>query len=77
LFQINNWIEKVPRDPGLQGEINALDVLHERAVTCRRVRGMDPNVIAVDYYNEGDVIGVAKALNRIPAGEEPQVREIR
>jgi len=77
LFQINNWIEKVPRDPGLQGEINAFDVLGERAATCRRVRGMDPNLIAVDYYNEGDVIGVAKALNGIPADEEPEVRTIR
>ncbi|HET6831885.1 MAG TPA: hypothetical protein VFH44_11110 [Solirubrobacterales bacterium] len=77
LFQINNWIEKVPRDPGLQGEINALDVLGERAQTCRRVRGMEPNVIAVDYYNEGDVIGVAKALNGIPDDEEPQVRTLR
>jgi hypothetical protein len=77
LFQINNWIEKVPRDPGLQGEINAYDVLLGRARACRRTRGLEPNVIAVDYYNEGDVIGVAKALNRIPADEEPQVRTLR
>jgi hypothetical protein len=77
LLQINNWIEKVPRNPGLQGEINAFDVLHERAVTCRRVRGLEPNVIAVDYYNEGDVIGVAQALNGIPDDEEPQVRTTR
>jgi hypothetical protein len=77
LFQINNWIEKVPRNPGLQGEINSLDVLGERAETCSRVRGMDPNVIAVDYYNEGDVIGVAKELNGIPEDEEPEVRTLR
>lgn len=77
LLQINNWIEKVPRDPRLQGEINAFDVLHERAETCRRVRGMGPNLIAVDYYNEGDVVGVAKALNGIPPDEEPQVRTLR
>ncbi|MEZ5074571.1 MAG: hypothetical protein R2691_07025 [Solirubrobacterales bacterium] len=77
LFQINNWIEKVPRDPALQGEINAFDVLDPRAETCRRVRGMEPNLIAVDYYNEGDVIGVAKALNGIPADEEPAVRTLR
>ncbi|KAA0272408.1 MAG: hypothetical protein EDQ89_08000, partial [Acidobacteria bacterium] len=77
LFQINNWIEKVPRDPGLQGEINAFDVLRERAATCRRVRGMDPNLIAVDYYNEGDVVAVAKSLNGIPIDEEPRVRTVR
>lgn len=77
LFQINNWIEKVPRDPRLQGEINAFDVLLERARVCRRVRSLEPNLIAVDYYNQGDVVGVAKALNGIPADEEPQVRTLR
>lgn len=74
LFQINNWIEKIPRDPLLQGEINALDVLGERARICARVRGLEPNIIAVDYYNEGDVVGVAKELNGIPADAEPEVR---
>ncbi len=74
LFQLNNWIEKVPRDPMLQGKINSRDVLLKRAETCKRVRGLGPNLIAVDYYNEGDVVGVAKALNGIPADQEPTVR---
>ena len=74
LFQMNNWIEKVPRDPQLQGVINAHDVLLKRAETCEQVRGLKPNVLAVDYYNEGDVVGVAKVLNGIPADQEPEVR---
>ncbi|MFN8112917.1 MAG: hypothetical protein U0R51_06930 [Solirubrobacterales bacterium] len=74
LFQINNWIEKVPRDPQLQAKVNALDTLGERARVCARVRGMEPNIIAVDYYNEGDVLGVANELNGIPADAEPEVR---
>ena len=74
LFQINNWIEKVPRDPGLQAKVNALDVLEQRARVCARVRGLEPNIIAVDYYNEGDVVGVANELNGIPADAEPEVR---
>ncbi len=74
LFQINNWIEKVPRDPPLQGEINAKDVLLKRARTCERVRGMDPNLIAVDYYNEGDIFAVANVLNGIAADATPSVR---
>lgn len=77
LFQINNWIEKVPRDPKLQGRINSTDVLGRRVRVCERVRGMEPNLIAVDYYNEGDVLGVANALNGIPPGEKPSVRTIR
>ena len=74
LFQMNNWIEKVPRNPQLQGEINARDVLLRRARVCRRVRGMKPNVLAVDYYNEGDVIGVANILNGVAADAKPSVR---
>ena len=31
-------------------------------------------MLAVDYYNEGDVVGVAKVLNGIPADQEPEVR---
>ena len=38
------------------------------------MRGLEPNIIAVDYYNEGDVIGVAKVLNGIAADAEPSVR---
>ena len=74
---MNNWIEKVPRDPQLQGEINARDVLLRRARVCRRVRGLKPNVLAVDYYNEGDVIGVANVLNGIAADATPSVRTTR
>ncbi|MEZ5154676.1 MAG: hypothetical protein R2718_01070 [Solirubrobacterales bacterium] len=77
LLQINNWIEKVPRDPGLQAKVNALDVLERRARVCARVRGLEPNVIAVDYYNEGDVLGVANVLNGLPADAEPSVRTTR
>ena len=77
LFQINNWIEKVPRESRLQGEINALDVLLERARVCRRERGLEPNIVAVDYYNEGDVLGVVNALNGIAADATPSVRTLR
>ena len=77
LFQINNWIEKVPRDPALQGRVNALDTLEERARVCARVRGLEPNILAVDYYNEGDVLGVANVLNGLPADAEPSYRTTR
>ena len=72
---MNNWIEKVPRDPELQGEINAYDVLLRRAGMCSRIRGLEPNVLAVDYYNEGDVVGVANALNGIAA--DADARQVR
>ena len=78
LFQINNWIEKVPRDPELQGEINARGrAAASEPRLCARERGLKPNIIAVDYYNEGDVLGVANMLNGIAADAEPEVRTTR
>ena len=77
LFQINNWIETIPRNPKLQGRINSRSTLLERARLCARVRGLEPNIIAVDYYNEGDVLGVANILNGIGAGASPEVRTVR
>ena len=34
-------------------------------------------MLAVDYYNEGDVIGVANVLNGIAADATPSVRTTR
>jgi hypothetical protein len=77
LFLINSWIEKIPRDPDLAARIDARDALLDRVRTCERIRGLKPNLIAVDYYEFGDVVEVAKELNGIPAGEEPSVRTTR
>ena len=74
LFQINNWIEKVPRDPDLQGRVNARKALLKRARLCGRDRGLRPNILAVDYYDRGDVTGVANVLNGLDADAEPSVR---
>ena len=75
LFQINNWIEKVPRDPKLQGRVNARKTLLARSRLCARRRGLQPNILAVDFYEQGDVLGVANALNGLDPDAEPSVRE--
>jgi hypothetical protein len=74
LFQFNHWVEKLPRSPDLGERVNAYDFLLERARECRRQRGLAPNLIAVDFYDEGDVLE-ARKLNRLPRDAEPQVRE--
>jgi hypothetical protein len=38
---------------------------------------MKPNIIAVDYYNEGDLLGVANTLNGVAADATPTVRTTR
>lgn len=76
LFQINSWIERIPRDPGLAERIDAFDALLARARLCTRIRGLKPNLIAVDFYERGDVTGVANALNGLDPAAPMEVREL-
>ncbi|HSI80949.1 MAG TPA: hypothetical protein VK919_09890 [Solirubrobacterales bacterium] len=75
LFQINNWIEKIPRSPDLAERVNDYDVLTGRARLCQRRRGLLPNIIAVDHYDRGDVFGVVNALNELGRAARPDYRE--
>jgi hypothetical protein len=34
-----------------------------RVRTCERLRGLDANMIAVDFYRRGDLFGVVDELN--------------
>ena len=77
LFQINSWIETIPRNPDLAERIDSYDALLQRARMCTRIRGLKPNLLNVDFYNRGDVLDVAKKLNGIPLSEKPQVRTVR
>jgi hypothetical protein len=75
LFQFNHWVEKLPRSPDLGAQVNAFDFLIQRARECRRRRGLLPNLIAVDFYDEGDIFEASRKLNRLGRDAEPQVRE--
>jgi hypothetical protein len=67
LFLINHWIETAPASLPSNAEIvNAYDFLLKRAQECQQ-RGRLPNVIAVDFYDTGDVVDVARTLNGIKA----------
>jgi hypothetical protein len=65
LFQINNWIDTTPAPkPSNAAIVNAHDALLARARRCQEERGVKPTIIAVDFYRTGDVVGVARELNR-------------
>ena len=66
LFQLNHWIETTPAPrPSNAAVVNTADVLLERARRCERARGRRPNVLAVDFYRTGDVLGAARTLNGV------------
>jgi hypothetical protein len=74
LFQLNHWVEKLPRSPRTAEKVNDFDFLLRRAQRCQRLRGALPNLVAVDYYDRGDVVDVSKVLNGIPRESEPSYR---
>ena len=66
LFQINHWIETTPAPrPSNAQIVNAYDFLLKRARTCQVQRHRLPNIIAVDFYDVGDLFRVARTLNRL------------
>jgi hypothetical protein len=76
LFQLNHWVEKLPRSPSTAEKVNDFDFLVRRARRCEALRGGAlPNIVAVDYYNKGDVVDAAAAINGLSAEAEPQYRE--
>jgi uncharacterized membrane protein HdeD (DUF308 family) len=64
LFLINHWITTDPRPlPSNAARVNAYDALLRRARDCEQLRGKLPNLLAVDFYRQGDLFAVADELN--------------
>lgn len=64
LFLMNHWIstDPVPK-PSDAAKVNAYKPLLARARECRRVRHHLPNLVAVNFYLEGDAFDVVDTLN--------------
>ena len=68
LFQINHWIESTPAPKPSNAEIvNSYDFLLQRARECMKERKHLPNIIAVDFYKVGDLLGVVRTMNGLGA----------
>jgi hypothetical protein len=69
LFLVNHWVttDPVPR-PSDAARVNAREPVLRRLRTCARLRRRMPNLVAVNFYLEGDVFGVVDTLN----GVEPR-----
>jgi hypothetical protein len=65
LLLVNHWIDTAPAPRvTLARRVNARDFLMRRLERCRESRGLMPNLIAVDFYRQGDAAEVVDALNR-------------
>ena len=66
LFLINHWVstDPVPR-PSDAAKVNAYEPLLARARECERIRHHLPNLLAINFYKEGDVFRVVDTLNGV------------
>ena len=62
LLLLNHWIDTFPPSVSRNDRIGA-DFLGRRAQRCGDVRGLVPNLLAVDFYERSDVVDVARRLN--------------
>jgi hypothetical protein len=63
-FLLNHWITTDPVPlPSHAAKVNAYDPLLERARDCQRIRNHLPNLVAVNFYREGDLFRVVDTLN--------------
>jgi hypothetical protein len=60
LFQFNHWVTPASRPAARK--VNAFAFLDARAQRCARERARLPNLLAVDFYESGDVFRVARNL---------------
>jgi hypothetical protein len=64
LFLINHWITTDPLPlPSNAAKVNAYRPLLDRARECQRLRTHLPNLLAVNFYKEGDLFRVVDTLN--------------
>jgi len=66
LFLVNHWVstDPIPKKSDA-ARVNAYGPLLRRARECERVRGHLPNLLAVNFYREGDLFRVVDTLNGI------------
>jgi hypothetical protein len=66
LFLLNHWIDTTPVPRASLAEVvNAREPLLTRAQECQRIRHRLPNLVAIDFFRRGDVLGVVNTLNGI------------
>ncbi len=63
LFLLNHWVAVYPPKPSEARKVNAYDFLLDRARRCQEIRGKLPNLVAVDFYDRGDLVAVVDELN--------------
>jgi hypothetical protein len=63
LFLLNHFLTDLFGSEDLASTVNGASMLREHISRCRRELGVVPRLVAVDYYDVGDVLSVVDELN--------------
>lgn len=63
LFLLNHFLGTVPPRARAAEEVNTRAAIVAQVDRCRRLRGPTANLLAVDFWRTGDVVGAARELN--------------
>ncbi len=65
LFSVNHWLASFSKLISSAEEVNVYDVLKPRIDQCEIDRGRTPSMIAVNWYDRGDLFRVVNELNGV------------
>jgi hypothetical protein len=65
LFLVNHWFSNPLSSSSNADTANAYSVLSQRVAECQSERGQIPNLVAVDFYDRGDLFRVVDELNGV------------
>ncbi len=65
LFAVNHWLASFTKLISSAEEVNVYDVLKPRIDQCEIDRGRKPSMIAVNWYDRGDLFRVVNELNGV------------
>ncbi|MDC1390036.1 hypothetical protein N8342_09350 [Acidimicrobiales bacterium] len=60
---INHWVETGLPVPAEADRVNAIAVLRSRVDECQTERGRGPGIIAVNFWERGDLLEIVDELN--------------
>ena len=72
VFHMNNWLSGPLglSSPNNAEETNDPEFLVERAVECWQMHGKRPTFVAVDWWEDGDVVAAVRAINELDVSTE-------
>ncbi|MBJ95915.1 MAG: hypothetical protein CMP23_15745 [Rickettsiales bacterium] len=65
LFLVNHWLSTPLASESNAALANSWSVLHQRAIDCHQEQQQIANLLAVDFYDQGDLFQVVNALNGV------------